>query len=115
MPEGVAKLTATIDGKMANATTYKFMREDHTLGQLLRMELLRDATVRFAGYKHPHPLDNDILLKVQSAPGSTPNQVLEGALKRLENEFTALQSSFRAQATKIKKGEEVIGAGGGAA
>jgi DNA-directed RNA polymerase II subunit RPB11 len=115
VPEGLAKLSAAVDGKMANATTYKFIREDHTLGQLLRMELLRDAAVRFAGYKHPHPLDNDIVLKVQSAPGSTPNQVLESALKRLENEFTGLQASFRAQAAKIKKGEEVIGAGGGAA
>jgi len=110
LPEGLAKISATVDGKMANATTYKFLREDHTLGQLLRMELLRDPAVRFAGYKHPHPLDNDIVLKVQSAPGATPNQVLESSFKRLESEFTALQQSFRAQVIQLKKQEEQIGA-----
>ncbi len=37
LPEGMPKLTAAVDGKMPNATTFKFMREDHTLGHLLRM------------------------------------------------------------------------------
>ena len=112
VPEGFSKISAAVDGKMANATTYKFMREDHTLGQLLRMELLRDPAVRFAGYKHPHPLENDIVVKVQAAPGSTPNAVVEAALRRLETEFTVMQTAFRGQVEGLRRREAEIGSGG---
>lgn len=40
--------------------------EDHTLGNLLRMQLLKDPNIIFAGYKVPHPLENRVELKVQS-------------------------------------------------
>ena len=38
--------------------------EDHTLGNILRHELLRDKSVKFSGYKRPHPLENKIEIKV---------------------------------------------------
>ncbi len=78
-------------------------------------ELLRDSDVKFAGYKHPHPLDVDIMLKVQSHSGErgTPAEVVDRALKRLVNEVTALRGSFRQQIQAIKKKEEQIGGGGG--
>ena len=37
--------------------------EDHTLGNIVRMQLLRDKTVKFAGYRKPHPLENKIEIK----------------------------------------------------
>ena len=70
--------------------------------------------MRFAGYKHPHPLENDILLKVQAAPGSTTAGVLDGAMRRLETELALLQNSFREQVASIKLREEQIGGGEGA-
>ena len=109
IPEGMAKLTATVDGKMPNAKTFRFAREDHTLGHLMRMEMLRDPAVRFAGYKHPHPLENDILVKVQAAPGSTPGAVLSGALKRLETEVTELQSQYRTQLAVARAVDQAFG------
>lgn len=112
VPEGLPKIAATVDGKMTNATTYRIMREDHTLGHLLRMELLRDPAVRFAGYKHPHPLENDILVKVQAAPGTTTTAVLSAAASRLETDFNSLQHSFREQVAAIVKKEEQIGGDG---
>ena len=39
------------DEKMTNTATFECMREDHTLGNLLRTECLRDRDVRFAGYQ----------------------------------------------------------------
>ena len=42
--------------KVTNAGTFRFNKEDHTVANLLRMQLLRDPSVRFAGYYHPHPL-----------------------------------------------------------
>lgn len=109
VPEGTPKLTATVDGKMPNATTFKFHREDHTLGQLLRMELLRDPSVRYAGYKHAHPLDNDIYVKVQAAAGVTPTVVLSNALKRLETEVTELQSQYRGQLAVARARDQAFG------
>ena len=35
-PEG-PRVTSVADGKMANAATFTFLREDHTLGNMLRM------------------------------------------------------------------------------
>lgn len=40
-----------LDEKMNNAATFECMREDHTLGHLVRMECLRDPDVRFCGYQ----------------------------------------------------------------
>lgn len=45
---------------MANSATYKIPLEDHTIGDLLRIYLLKNNQVKFAGYRVPHPLD-DIL------------------------------------------------------
>ena len=65
--------------------------------------------MKFAGYKHPHPLENDIQLKVQAHPGTTPNEVVISALTRLMDETTALRDSFRVQVAAQRAREEQIG------
>ena len=47
--------------------------EDHTLGNLVRHHLLKDKTVKFAGYKKPHPLENYIEVKVQTNGAKKPS------------------------------------------
>lgn len=105
VPEGVKKVVATKDEKAANAYIYKVMREDHTLGNIMRMELLRDPRVRFAGYKHPHPLDNDILVRVQTAPGVHPTQAFGEAAQRLEVEFRLISSKFAQDIARLRERE----------
>jgi len=63
--------------KMANSGTLVINKEDHTMGNLIRMQLLRDKQVKFAGYIHPHPLIHKIELRVQTLDRalSTPMQV----------------------------------------
>ena len=39
-----------------SSSIFTFNKEDHTLGNLLRSQLLKSPHVRFAGYKVPHPL-----------------------------------------------------------
>jgi len=48
------------------------------MGNLIRMQLLRDKQVKFAGYIHPHPLIHKIELRVQTMDRalSTPMQVI---------------------------------------
>jgi hypothetical protein len=47
-------VVAEVFHRAENAKTYTFNKEDHTLGNLLRMQLLKDSTVKFSGYKMPH-------------------------------------------------------------
>ena len=65
LPEGVRKLTFTRDTKVSNAGTFIVQKEDHTLGNTVRMQLHRDPNVVFAGYQVPHPSDNRIVIKVR--------------------------------------------------
>ena len=46
--------------KMQNSITYKIYLEDHTIGDLLRIFLLKNDEVKFAGYKVPHPLEDSL-------------------------------------------------------
>ena len=67
LPDGVRKLTFTRDTKVANAGTFIVQKEDHTLGNTVRMQLHRDPNVVFAGYQVPHPSDNRVIVKVRAA------------------------------------------------
>jgi DNA-directed RNA polymerase II subunit RPB11 len=40
-------------------------KEDHTVGNMIRHQLLKDPQVLFAGYKNPHPLEHKIILRIQ--------------------------------------------------
>lgn len=64
LPDGVEKVTYEEDSRIRHAGTFTINLEDHTLGNVLRMQLLNDDRVRFAGYKAPHPLEHKILIKV---------------------------------------------------
>ena len=45
---------------MPNAAIFTINKEDHTVGNMVRMQLLKDPNVLFAGYKNPHPMDNTV-------------------------------------------------------
>ena len=49
LPEGVRKLTFTRDTKVSNAGTFIVQKEDHTLGNTVRMQLHRDPNVVLVG------------------------------------------------------------------
>ena len=37
---------------------FQINKEDHTIGNLLKADLVRNKRVVFAAYQHPHPLQN---------------------------------------------------------
>lgn len=51
--------------QVPNAAIYTINKEDHTLGNMIRMQLLKDPNVMFAGYKNPHPLEHKVVLRIQ--------------------------------------------------
>lgn len=54
--EGEKKIVKELDTKVPNAAIFTVNKEDHTLGNMIRNQLLKDPHVLFVGYKNPHPL-----------------------------------------------------------
>lgn len=53
-----------------STSIFKFNKEDHTLGNMLRSRLLQSSHVKFAGYRVPHPLIRYVMSLIH--PLSTP-------------------------------------------
>ncbi len=66
LPEGRDKVARKQDTRLENAAEYTVYGEEHTLGNLVRMQLLSDPAVLFAGYRIPHPLEYKLVIKVQT-------------------------------------------------
>ncbi|CAD5123617.1 DgyrCDS11944 [Dimorphilus gyrociliatus] len=93
--EGEKKVTIEKDTKVPNAAIFTVNKEDHTIGNILRCQLLKDPKVLFAGYKHPHPLEHKIVLRVQTTPDTTPQIALTEAITDLISEVSLLEERFR--------------------
>jgi DNA-directed RNA polymerase II subunit RPB11 len=65
-PSEENRVTYQPDSKKPNAATFILHKEDHTLGNLIRIQLLRDNSVRFAAYRMPHPLIFDTHIRVET-------------------------------------------------
>ncbi|GAQ88981.1 DNA-directed RNA polymerase II subunit 11 [Klebsormidium nitens] len=94
LPEGVSKVTRIKDTRITNAATFEVQREDHTLGNLIRMQLHRDPEVLFAGYKAPHPLEYKINFKVQARDTTNPETVFRRAIDAVDTEIADLRKAF---------------------
>jgi DNA-directed RNA polymerase II subunit RPB11 len=108
---GERKIEYSTDTKTTNAGTFRFNKEDHTVGNLLRLQLLRDPNVKFAGYIHPHPLINHIELKIHTTNSNVaPTEVLSNAIEDLGSETDHLMTQFQEAVEKWRKeNEDVLG------
>lgn len=105
-----------------STTLFTFNKEDHTLGNLLRSQLLNNPHVKFAGYKvsplpplpllfflacHassktrtrtysqvPHPLVSKFELRVQTDGSIAPKQALLSSCHELVKDLGALSREF---------------------
>ena len=94
VPAGMKKLSYSPDTKLPNAGEFVLMREDHTMGNLLRMELHNDPEVVFAGYQHRHPTDHRIIIKVHTSEKSNPVKAMKEAVGRLEQQVVSLREQW---------------------
>lgn len=108
VPEGVDKITVEKDTKVANAAKFTLQREDHTIGNILRMQLHRDEHVLFAGYQIPHPLEHRLIVKVQTNGRKTPVAAVEDALTALTDEYADIQEQFREQVAAKSAGNFTV-------
>jgi DNA-directed RNA polymerase subunit L len=58
-------------------------------------QLLKDPQVLFAGYKVPHPLTHEFVLRVQTTPDYSPQEALMNAITDLISELSLLEERFR--------------------
>ena len=67
-------------------------------------QLHRDAAVVFAGYRIPHPLEYQMVIKVQTNGRKTPIETVQGALHDLGAEVADIRSKFQAELTRFEGG-----------
>ncbi|KAI0631019.1 RBP11-like subunits of RNA polymerase [Trametes polyzona] len=99
LEEGERPVEVTEDTRIPNAATIKIVKQDHTLANLLRSQLLTMPQVLFAGYKVPHPLHPYFLLKIQTDGSVTPTQILETACTKLIGTIATLEAKFKREFT----------------
>ena len=104
--DGEKKISIVKDNKVPNAAHFTVMKEDHTLGNLLRAQLLKDPQVIFAGYKVPHPLEHKFNLRVQTTPDYSPQEAFTNAITDLISEVSLLEEKFRSAIREKKEGLE---------
>ncbi|CCM03290.1 uncharacterized protein FIBRA_05418 [Fibroporia radiculosa] len=95
LDEGERPVEVIEDTKIPNAATIKVMKQDHTLGNLIRAQLLSMPQVLFAGYKVPHPLQPHFLIKIQTDGTATPTEILEQACNKLIQMMVSLEAKFK--------------------
>jgi DNA-directed RNA polymerase II subunit RPB11 len=101
--EETKKLTYTPDSKRPNGGTFTLQKEDHTMGNLIRLQLLRDDQVRFAGYRVPHPLILQADIRVETMDSKiTPVNVFDAALEDLRTEVDRLKNQFDQACTSFE-------------
>jgi DNA-directed RNA polymerase II subunit RPB11 len=100
------RLTYKPDSKRPHTGTFVLHKEDHTLGNLLRLQLLRDNSVRFAGYRIPHPLIHEAHVRVETVDArTTPVNVLDAALADLQLEMETLERKWDAAVTDYERSQ----------
>ncbi|KAG8216786.1 DNA-directed RNA polymerase [Butyriboletus roseoflavus] len=95
LEDGEKPVEVTEDTKIPNAATFKVVKQDHTLGNMLRAQVLSMPQVLFAGYRVPHPLHPHFLLKIQTDGTITPQAVLEQACTKLIATLSSLEARLK--------------------
>lgn len=88
---------------MEHSGTFLIEREDHTLGNILRMQLLEDDDIHFAGYRMPHPLEHKICVQVQTNGECNPSEALMRACHRLTDKISRIEEKFDAEVARKQR------------
>jgi DNA-directed RNA polymerase subunit L len=87
-------MTIRVIKEAGNRLEIEILNEDHTMGNLLRTTLLKDDTVKYAGYQIIHPLTGGIRLVVETKEGQ-PRQALLRAISKIDAETNEFKEKFK--------------------
>ncbi|VDD86339.1 unnamed protein product [Enterobius vermicularis] len=68
--------------------------EDHTIGNSLKHILCKMPNIEFCGYNVPHPLEDKIVVRVQTKKNIPAAKVFIEALEHLQTVFSGIRSKF---------------------
>jgi len=105
---GITKVSYQADSKITNAGLFIIRKEDHTMGNLLKMQLLEDPDVIFAGYRVPHPLEHNANIRIQTNLNSNPIIAMKKAVGELRNEVQTLEEKFRDDIKRFKDPNQML-------
>uniref|UniRef100_A0A914I223 DNA-directed RNA polymerase I subunit D n=1 Tax=Globodera rostochiensis TaxID=31243 RepID=A0A914I223_GLORO len=90
--------------ELLNAEEYKadktmitviLYEEDHTVGNALKHIICQMPGVEFCGYNVPHPLEDKILVRIQTVDGVVAGDVLLRGLEDLAQIFGTIERKFK--------------------
>lgn len=90
-----------VEKREGNLLSVRVYGETYTLLDPLTDVLLRMDGVEFAGYDVPHPLKEEGVLTVRTRDGTSPEEVIIEALKRLKAEFERVKSDIEQQLKRV--------------
>jgi DNA-directed RNA polymerase subunit D len=96
---GADVIVQRVDGRMLGYDFF-FQRQDHTLGHLIQAwmdaNLVGNGKVTFAGYDIPHPLRDEMVIRIGVADGeeATARQALTAAMNSCASMFDAWKSQW---------------------
>ncbi|KLU84858.1 hypothetical protein MAPG_03892 [Magnaporthiopsis poae ATCC 64411] len=94
LADGEEKITETINTTMSNCSDFTFMKEDHTLGNLLCEHLKQQPNVLMAGYKVGHPNVPEFFLRIQTDGKVTPKVCLVEACRTIVQLLSQISGQF---------------------
>ncbi|UYV68256.1 K02A2.6-like [Cordylochernes scorpioides] len=103
--DGEKKIIIEKETKVPNAAMFTINKEDHTVGNMLRAQLMKDPNVLFAGYKVPHPLEHKIVLRVQTSPDYSPQEALTNAITDIISEISLMEERFKIERAWLISGK----------
>jgi len=108
--EDEQRVTVEEDTKIPNAATFTIHKEDHTLANILRSQLLLNPHVLFCGYQVPHPLEPQFLLKVQTDSDQlTPMQAVQDAANILIDTLSKMMTQLQEQSGMARAVNDAVG------
>ena len=103
----INRVKAEKDPGISNCYTFTILKEDHTIGNLLTQELLKEPRVLFAGYRIVHPMSDLIIMRVNvSDTIQGPDELVEGTIRNLQNQFRALEQDFSRQVDNLNRNQD---------
>lgn len=103
LPEGKKKAEYQEDTQLQNTGAYEIQREDHTLGNLVRMHLLGNPAVVFAGYRIPHPLVPVMVTRIQTDGSQTPEDAMIGSLRTLNAQVRDMEGKVQSELVQLNR------------
>ncbi|SCV74016.1 BQ2448_6448 [Microbotryum intermedium] len=102
LADGEPRLVVDEDTKIPNAATVTINKQDHTLANMLRAQLLSFSYVTFAGYRVPHPLEPKVVLKIQTDGSASPLTAIGDAVQAIIVILAKMKEQFGQELIKAR-------------